>query len=104
MTRVQSALTRYRVMAYIVGVFLLVLTLVGMPLEYIGHDKTVVAIVGPIHGFLYMVYLVLAFHLAALARWPFKYTLGVLLAGTIPFLSFVAERQVSRRVLAGATL
>jgi integral membrane protein len=97
---VESALTRYRAIAYVVGVFLLILVLVAMPLKYLAGDKTLIAVVGPIHGFLYMVYLVLAFHLAALARWPFKYTLGVLLAGTIPFLSFVAERKVTHRVRA----
>jgi integral membrane protein len=87
-------------MAYVVGVFLLILTLVGMPLEYIGHDKTVVAIVGPIHGFLYMVYLAVAFDLSLRVRWPLRYTIGVLLAGTVPFLSFVAERKVTARVRA----
>jgi len=63
-------------------------------------DKTVVSVVGPIHGFAYMVYLVLAFDLAMRARWPFKYTILVLLAGTVPFLSFVAERKVTHRVRA----
>jgi integral membrane protein len=100
---VESALKRFRVAAYVVGVFLLILTLVAMPMKYLGDDKTLIAIVGPIHGFLYMVYLVVAFHLAALARWPFKYTLGVLIAGTIPFLSFVAERKVTHRVRAAQT-
>jgi integral membrane protein len=97
---VESALKRFRVAAYVVGVFLLILTLVAMPLKYIGHDKTMIAIVGPIHGFLYMVYLVVAFDLAMRARWRFLYTLGILLAGTIPFLSFVAERKVTHRVRA----
>jgi integral membrane protein len=97
---VQSALTRYRVVAYVVGVLLLVLTLVAMPLKYIWDDSTMVAIVGPIHGFVYMVYLVVAFHLAVLARWPWKFTILVLLAGTVPFLSFVAERKVTHRVRA----
>lgn len=96
----ESALKRYRVAAYVVGVFLLILTLVGMPLEYLGHNKTVVAIVGPIHGFLYMVYLVVAFDLSMRARWRLRYTLGILIAGTIPFLSFVAERKVTHRVRA----
>jgi integral membrane protein len=97
---VQSALTRYRVVAYVVGVFLLILTLVAMPLKYLGGDSTMVAVVGPIHGFLYMVYLVVAFDLSMRARWPLKYTILVLLAGTVPFLSFVAERSVTRRVRA----
>jgi integral membrane protein len=97
---VQSALTRYRVVAYVVGVLLLVLALVAMPLKYIADEPAMVAVVGPIHGFVYMVYLVVAFHLAVLSRWPWKYTILVLLAGTVPFLSFVAERKVTRRVRA----
>jgi integral membrane protein len=100
MTGVESALKRFRVAAYVVGIFLLILTLVAMPLKYLADDKTLIAIVGPIHGFLYMIYLVVAFDLALRARWPFKYTLGILLAGTIPFLSFVAERKVTHRVRA----
>jgi integral membrane protein len=99
---VQSALTRYRVIAYVVGVFLLILTLVAMPLKYFADSPTMVAIVGPIHGFLYMVYLVVAFDLSLRARWPLRYTVLILLAGTVPFLSFVAERSVTRRVRAAA--
>jgi integral membrane protein len=100
LTPVQSALTRYRVIAWFVGVLLVVLTLVAMPLKYLAHDDTLVAVVGPVHGFAYMVYLALAFHLSVLARWPFRYTILILLAGTVPFLSFVAERSVTRRVRA----
>jgi integral membrane protein len=92
---VQGALTRYRIIAWVVGVVLLVLVLVGMPLKYIGGQDAVVAIVGPIHGFLFMVYVVLTFDLARRARWPFGRMLLVMLAGTIPFLSFWAERKVS---------
>jgi integral membrane protein len=100
LTAVQSALIRYRVIAYVVGVFLLILTLVAMPLKYFADSPAMVAIVGPIHGFLYMVYLVVAFDLSLRARWPFRYTVLILLAGTVPFLSFVAERSVTRRVRA----
>jgi integral membrane protein len=90
-----AALTRFRVMAYIVGVFLLVLVFVAMPLKYVWHDNTLVAIVGPLHGFLYMVYLVAAFDLAVRAKWSFVRTGLVLLAGTVPIMSFVAERKVT---------
>jgi integral membrane protein len=93
---VQGALTRYRIIAWVVGTILLVLVLVGMPLEYLGHDKTVVAIVGPIHGFLFMVYVVLTFDLGRRVHWPLSRMLLVMLAGTVPFLSFWAERKVSR--------
>jgi integral membrane protein len=98
---VSPAFLRYRVMAYVVGVLLLVLVLVAMPLKYFGHMDTPVAIVGTTHGFLYAVYLLAAFDLALRARWSAKGTVLVLLAGTVPFLSFVAERIVTRRTRAG---
>ena len=93
-----AALTRFRVMAYVVGVLLLVLVFVAMPLKYFADQPTLVAIVGPIHGFLYMVYLVTAFDLAVRAKWPFLRTLLVLLAGTVPVMSFVAERKATHWV------
>jgi integral membrane protein len=66
-----------------------------MPLKYIGGDDTVVAVVGPIHGFLFMIYLVLAFDLARRAKWSFTRMILVMLSGTIPFLSFWTERKVT---------
>ncbi|MEV8509398.1 DUF3817 domain-containing protein [Actinoplanes sp. NPDC051475] len=93
----QGALTRYRIIAWIVGVVLIVLVLVGMPLKYAGHNDTVVAAVGPVHGFLYMIYLVATFDLSRRAGWPLGRMLLVMLAGTIPFFSFWAERVVSHK-------
>jgi integral membrane protein len=90
-----AALLRYRVLAYVVGVFLLVLVFVAMPLKYFADQPALVAIVGPVHGFLYMAYLVVAFDLAVRAKWPFLRTVLILLAGTIPVMSFVAERKVT---------
>jgi integral membrane protein len=102
-----AALTRFRVVAYIVGVLLLVLVAVAMPLKYAADDDRLVAVVGPVHGFVYMVYLVVAFDLAVRAKWTFTRTLLILLAGTIPAMSFVAERKVTSwirgRERAGAT-
>ncbi|MEV4639413.1 DUF3817 domain-containing protein [Actinoplanes sp. NPDC049548] len=93
----QGALTRYRIIAWIVGVILIVLVLVGMPLKYAGDNDTVVAAVGPVHGFLYMIYLAATFDLSRRAGWPLGRMLLVMLAGTIPFFSFWAERVVSRK-------
>jgi integral membrane protein len=93
---VQGALTRYRIIAWIVGVCLLALVVVGMPLKYLGDNDSVVAAIGPAHGFLYMLYVVLTFDLARRANWRFQRMILVMLAGTIPFLSFWAERKVSR--------
>ena len=74
-----------------------------MPLKYFGHNDTVVATVGPAHGFLFMVYLVLTFDLARRAGWAFPRMIVVMIAGTIPFLSFVAERKVTHEWIPAAT-
>lgn len=95
---VRAALVRYRLIAYVVGVGLIALVLVGVPLKYLADQPTVVEIVGPLHGFLYVVYLLLTLDLSVRCRWRLRRTLLVMLAGTVPFLSFVAERIVTRWV------
>ncbi|WP_163553160.1 DUF3817 domain-containing protein [Candidatus Frankia alpina] len=95
---VRAALLRYRVIAYVVGVGLILLVCVGMPLKYAGDNDAGVATVGPIHGVLYVVYLACAFDLASRCRLSLPRTILIMLAGTIPFLSFVAERWVSALV------
>ena len=92
----KDPLLRYRVMAWIVGVGLVVLVFVGVPLKYAAHQQLVVEIVGPLHGFLYIVYLLVAFELAVRRRWPIWKAVLVLGAGTVPLLSFVVERWVTR--------
>ncbi|MFY1633494.1 DUF3817 domain-containing protein [Solwaraspora sp. WMMB335] len=93
-----GALTRYRLIAYVVGVVLIVLMVIGMPMKYFFGEPVVVETVGPAHGFLYMVYLVAAFDLARRANWSLSRILAIMLAGTVPFVSFYAERVVTRWV------
>jgi integral membrane protein len=97
---VATALQRYRVIAWVVGAGLLVLVFVAMPLKYFADRPGVVAVVGPIHGFLYVLYLLCALDLAVRNRWQLTRTVLVMLAGTVPFLSFVAERKVTAGVIA----
>ena len=89
-----GALTRFRVMAWVTGVMLLILVFVAMPVKYIGDDDSLVRIVGVAHGWLYIVYIITVLTLAYQGRWRPLRTLLVLLAGTVPFASFVAERKV----------
>lgn len=94
----RNALIRYRFMAYLVGTLLIVLTCVGLPLKYFGNNASVVTVVGIAHGYLYMVLIITAIDLGRRARWTWKRLLLIALAGTVPFLSFVAERSATRDV------
>ena len=109
----EGALQRYRLAATVVGVLLVVLCLVGLPLneahlvnpawfpEGSSAQQLGAAIsqyLGVAHGYLYMMFVVLAFVLSRKARWDLGFTLVTLLCGTVPLLSFWAERRATRRV------
>jgi integral membrane protein len=118
-----KALLRYRVMATIVGVLLVVLILLGVPLanfdgsamwgvfpgtpEWFPVGSTahqvgeaITEYLGVAHGWLYMVFLVTAFLLARQEQWDLRFTLITLVSGTVPILSFWAEHRATARVKA----
>ncbi len=119
----RGALLRYRVMATVVGVLLVVLILVGVPLANFDGSgmwfvipatpelfpvgsgahtvgEAITEYLGVAHGWLYMIFLVTAFLLARRAGWDLGFTLVTLLSGTVPLLSFWAERRATARVRA----
>ncbi|MEU8822856.1 DUF3817 domain-containing protein [Streptomyces sp. NPDC048636] len=96
----RSVLTRYRVMAYVTGVLLILLT-IGVVAKYLldmDGAAGFVSVVGIAHGWLYVLYLVFAFDLGSKAKWPFGKLAWVLLAGTVPTAVFFVERKVHREV------
>ena len=97
----KATVLRYRVMAYVTGVVLVVLCFVGIPLQVAGHPA-VANDVGVVHGILYIIYLAAAWLLARGLRLPVRPTVIMLLAGTIPIMTFVVERWVTRRFIGPA--
>lgn len=100
-----AALLRYRVLAYVVGVLLILLVLVCWPLELFAADGTRLHDIGATgtrwlgvtHGWLYMLFLVMAALLARRAGWSIGFTIATLLLGTVPVASFWAERRATAR-------
>lgn len=91
MTYLRDPLHRYRLMAWVVGV-MLIAVFVAIPFQ------SVERIVGPIHGALYIVYLATVVNMLIAYRLGLGYLAGMVVAGLVPFLSFVVERLVSRRL------
>jgi integral membrane protein len=107
---VKGAFQRYRVMAYLTGFFLAGLTvwaLVGyLMLDYgvEGMKPKVYSLAWTAHGLFYFLYLLAGVDLAFRMRYGVVKTLGILVAGTIPFMSFVAEHFVRKDVVARGVL
>src|ERR1700680_43197 len=81
-------------MAYLTAVLLIVLVFVGIALQVEGHPG-VVHILGTLHGFLYLLYILVAFALSRKLHLPLVRTILVLLAGTVPFGAIIAERKLT---------
>ncbi|HEY5855962.1 MAG TPA: DUF3817 domain-containing protein [Aldersonia sp.] len=95
-TKIASALLRYRILAWVTGIWLLVLT-VDLIVKY-GFGVHTPSWIAVVHGWVYFVYLLVTVDLAVKVRWPAPRTVGTLLAGTVPFMSFVVEHQRSKQV------
>jgi integral membrane protein len=89
-------------MAYVTGTVLIVLCFAGIPLQVAAHNDVIVNDVGTAHGILYIIYLIVSYLLARRLRLPLGPTLLVLLAGTVPVLTFVVERWLNRRYIVPA--
>lgn len=92
----RSAFTFFKVMAFVVGVGLLVL-LLEMVLRYGFHNHALDWWPQP-HGLIYLVYVAATMNLGLKLRWGMGKIVGVILAGVVPFLSFWVERRISRDV------
>ena len=59
-------------------------------------------VLGPSTAPLYIVYLLVAYPLTSRLRLPAWPTVAVLLAGTVPVMTFVVERRISHRYIGPA--
>ena len=95
-----AAMTRFRLMAILCGVNLLLLAFGYMPAKYIFDavetNKWLISI--PIaHGYLYIVYILTALQIGVQKKMSLLTILALIAAGTLPFASFVAERRIVKK-------
>jgi integral membrane protein len=101
---VRNLFTAYRWLALVVGVLLAFCSLVALPLKYLLEEGTSLQELGEtasvlwvVHGWVFMVYVVVAFLLSRRAGWSLRFTGLALVAGLVPLLIFWVERQVASR-------
>lgn len=88
----------YRVMAFLVGIVLAVLVFFAMPYKYIvlaGDEPGWYAPAWQAHGLLFPLYVITTFRLSLARRWSMTKTVLIMIAGTVPLMSFVTERRLA---------
>jgi integral membrane protein len=95
----RAAVLRYRVMAFITGCLIIIVVFAGIPLQVLDHNTIIVNQVGTVHGVLYLVYIAFAYMLASKLHMRPKPTVLLLLAGTVPVMTFIVERWMTRNYI-----
>ncbi len=89
---------RLRLVAFLEGVSLLILVFVGMPLKYYLESPGFVKILGPIHGMLFIAFVILTIQVSISLKWNFiKTTLWVLISSFIPFGTFYVDMKILKK-------
>jgi len=100
-------LRAYQVMATIVGLNLLVVMagFIGKIATDEGSwwnlNQDMFLVIDQVHGFLFMVLIVIVARLTLREKWSWGFMLSVIVLACIPFVSFWSERRTTLRVHAG---
>jgi integral membrane protein len=78
------------------GLSLILLLFVAVPVKYIWEHEQLVKVVGPIHGGIFLLYVVIAVVATLEYKWNLKTFLLILLASVIPFAFLLVEFKIIR--------
>jgi len=94
-TFLTTKIGRLRLLAFLEGISLLILVFVAVPVKYITHDPSMVKLIGPIHGALFLLFLFITLSVGVEQNWKFKTTtLKVIIASFIPFGTFYIDNKI----------
>ena len=86
-------------MALVVGTVLVVLTFFLISVRVIGNpEPAFYAAAWMAHGYLFPIYVIATFMLSTKLKWTFSKTILIMLAGTVPLMSFFTERRIAKEV------
>ena len=95
----KTKIGRLRLVALLEGLSLIVLVGVAVPLKYGYHDPSLVKTMGPVHGMLFLLFVINTLSVGLEYKWKFRETTWkVLLACLIPFGTFYVDYTILSRM------
>jgi integral membrane protein len=91
-----SWLGRFRAISIVEGLSYLALVGVAVPLKYAAGEPRAVQVLGPIHGVLFIAFIICANAASHGRTWDRRRWLLILAAAFLPFATFVLERALAR--------
>jgi len=95
----QSKVGRLRVIGFLEGISLLILIGIAVPMKYAFNDPSLVRLLGPIHGFFFVIFVINALSVGIEYKWKFTdITWKVLVACMVPFGTFYVDYRILRKI------
>ena len=95
----RTEIGRLRIVALLEGISLIVLVGIAVPLKYFCQNPSLVKTMGPVHGMLFLLFIVNTVSVGVEHKWKFKETTWkVLLACFIPFGTFYVDYKILSRM------
>ena len=70
-----------------------ILLLIATPIKYLLHNEKYVQLLGMPHGFLFILYIALAFYIQKKMDWDNRALTVIILASVVPFGTFYIDRR-----------
>lgn len=91
----QHPIGRLRIVGFLEGISLLILISIAVPLKYWGHSPSLVKVMGPVHGSLFLLFIFNTLSAGITYTWKFSHTTWkVLIACIIPFGTFYIDKYI----------
>lgn len=91
----KTKIGRLRILAILEGISLLSLVFIAVPVKYGLNNPSLVRMLGPVHGTLFLLFLFNTLSVGVEQGWKFKETTWkVILACFIPFGTFYIDRKI----------
>ncbi|MDQ0859075.1 DUF3817 domain-containing protein [Bacillus sp. V2I10] len=92
----QTPIGRFRLMGFIEGASLLILLFIAMPLKHMAGIPMAVTIVGSLHGFFFITYLLIIAYTTYKIRWSFAWVFSAVAVAFIPFGNMILDARLKK--------
>lgn len=94
----RTKIGRLRIMACLEGISLIVLVFIAVPMKYWYYDESLTKMMGPIHGALFLLFLLNTFSASIEQKWKAKTTGMILASCFIPFGTFYVDYKFLKNI------
>lgn len=89
----KTKIGRLRIIGFLEGISLLVLVFIAMPLKYGYNDESLTKMVGPVHGALFLLFILNTVSAGIEQKWNFKTTATIVASCFTPFGTFYVDNK-----------